>query len=68
MEDQIMTELNPIMRYTFKSRKDATVTIRSRLGEDSARNAAMIHFWGPPDAIIPTRDGKGLLLLSVEEA
>ena len=61
-----MNELNPIIRYTFKSRRDQTVTIKSRLGEDCARNAAMLHFYGPPDAKIPTRNGIGLLLLSTE--
>ena len=63
-----MDGLNPLVRYTFKSRKQQTVTIRSRLGEDSARSAAMIHFWGPlPDPKIPTRNGTGLLLVEAEE-
>ena len=61
-----MTDLNPILRYTFQSRKDTTVTIRSRLGEACARAAAMEYFWGPPDSVIRTRNGLGLLLLSVE--
>ena len=63
-----MFNLNPTIRYTFKSRRGAVVTIRSRLGEAPARSAAMVHFWGPPDAKIPTRNGEGLLLLSVEPA
>ena len=58
--------MNPILRYTFKSRAKGEVTIRSRLGEDSARNAAMIHFWGPPDKVVPTRFGLGLDLMNVE--
>ncbi len=33
--------MNPILRYTFKSRAKGEVTIRSRLGEACARNAAM---------------------------
>jgi hypothetical protein len=62
--------MNPILRYTFKSRKNegTTLTIRSRLGIDSARSAAMIALWGPlPDPVVPTRFGLGLDLLSVEE-
>lgn len=60
--------MNPVLCYTFKSVKGNTITIRSRLGEACARNAAMIHFWGPlPDSIVPTRNGLGLDLLSVEE-
>lgn len=63
-----MSELNPIIRYTFRSRKNATVTIKSRMGEDTARSAAMVHFWGPlPDPVVPTRNGEGLLLVSTEE-
>jgi hypothetical protein len=62
-----MPDLNPLLRYTFNSRKGTTVTIRSRLGVDSARAAAMVHFWGPPDSAVPTRFGLGLDLVSTEE-
>ncbi len=60
--------MNPILRYTFKSIAKGTVVIRSRLGEASARSAAMIHFWGPlPDQVVPTRLGLGLDLQGVAE-
>lgn len=61
-----MSDLNPLLRYTFKSRKQQTVSIKSRMGEDTARSAAMHHFWGPPDSKVPTRNGLGLLLMSTE--
>jgi hypothetical protein len=62
--------MNPLIRYTYRSRnpKCTEVIIKSRLGEDSARSAAMIHFWGPlPDPAVPSRKGLGLLLTAVEE-
>lgn len=61
-----MSDLNPQVRYTFKSRKEQTVTIKSRMGESAARAFAMEQLWGPPDAKIPTRNGLGLLLVSAE--
>ena len=62
-----MADLNPLIRYEFKSRMDKTVSVRGRLGEKAARAFAMQHFYGPPDAVIPTRNGDGLLLLHSEE-
>lgn len=62
-----MQDLMPLIRYTFKSRKDKTVTVKSRMGEVAARSFAMTHFYGPPDRVVPTRNGTGLLLLSKEE-
>lgn len=62
-----MTDLNPQTRYTFKSAKGGQeVIITSRLGEDSARNAAMFHIWGPPKAYFPNV-GTGLHLTRVED-
>lgn len=62
-----MIEFNPQTKYTFKSaRGGQEVTITSRLGEDSARNAAMQHLWGPPKAYFPNV-GTGLHLTNVED-
>lgn len=62
-----MIDLNPQTKYTFKSAKAGQeVTITSRMGEDSARNAAMFHLWGPPKARFPNI-GTGLHLVRVEE-
>jgi hypothetical protein len=35
------------MLMTFQSATGKTVTIKSSMGEDSARSAAMEYFWGP---------------------
>lgn len=62
-----MSELNPQTKYTFKSAKGGLeVTIISRLGEGSARSAAMYHLWGPPTGWC-SNIGTGLHLTSVED-
>ena len=50
-------------QYTFRSAKGGnTVTITSRMGEDSARRAAMEYFWGPPREWCLNK-GRGLHLI-----
>lgn len=44
----MQADLRPVRHYLFRSATGLTVDISSRLGEDSARIAAMQHFWGPP--------------------
>jgi hypothetical protein len=64
------TDLRPIVKYEFRSAKGgATVVISSRLGEASARGAAMEHFWGPgkDDAGTPSWMGQGLHLISTNQ-
>lgn len=53
------------IRYTFKSAKGIEVTITSRMGEDAARSAAMLHLWGPPSGWC-RNVGAGLHLIQVE--
>lgn len=57
--------MNQLIRYTFKSHTGKVVTIRSRMGEDSARYGAMEHFWGPPAGWCENK-GQGLSLIEQE--
>jgi hypothetical protein len=58
--------MNPQIEYIFRSHKGINVTITSRLGEDSARQAAMEHIWGPAyDWCMNV--GAGLDLVSAKE-
>lgn len=57
--------MNPVVKYTFKSAKGIDVTISSRMGEDAARSAAMLHLWGPPYGWCQNR-GEGLHLIKTE--
>lgn len=57
--------MNPQVTYTFKSAKGIDVTITSRMGEDSARSAAMLRLWGPPNNWCFNK-GKGLHLVKAE--
>lgn len=58
--------MNTQAKYTFKSAKGIDVTITSRMGEDSARSAAMLHLWGPPSGWCQNK-GDGLHLIWREE-
>ena len=58
--------MNPSTQYTFRSAKGQIVNITSRLGEDSARSAAMLHFWGPAHGWCQNI-GTGLTLLEAKE-
>ena len=58
--------MQPQVKYTFKSAKGLEVTITSRLGEDSARSAAMLHFWGLPYGWCQNK-GTGLHLTETKE-
>jgi len=50
-------------QYTFRSAKGGnSVTITTRMGEDSARKAAMEHFWGPAYGWC-LNEGRGLHLI-----
>jgi len=57
--------MEPNFKYTFRSAKGHNVTITTRMGEDSARTAAMEHFWGPPSGWCHNV-GTGLDLKSTE--
>lgn len=59
--------MNPVVKYTFRSAKGSEVTISSRMGERSAREKAMQHFWGPPNNIWCFNRGDGLDLVKKEE-
>ena len=60
--------MNPKVKYTFKSHKGgAQVTITSRMGEDSARSAAMEYFWGAPNNVWIFNGGLGLDLVERKE-
>ncbi len=56
--------LNPVTAYEFRSVTGQMVTIRSRLGEQAARKAAMEHLWGDRVPTIPSERGSGLDLVS----
>lgn len=58
--------MNDLLKYTFKSAKGIDVTVTSRMGEDSARSAAMLHLWGPPSGWC-RNVGSGLHLIKVED-
>lgn len=61
-----VSDLNPQMRYEFRSAKGVVVTITSRLGESAARTAAMEYLWGPAHGWC-RNIGMGLHLLDTSE-
>lgn len=59
-------DMNPAVKYTFHSAKGTYVTIKTRMGEDAAREAAMKEVWGPPTGWC-LNQGRGLVLTAKEE-
>lgn len=60
--------MNEEVVYTFRSASSRTVTIKSRLGEEAARAAAMKHLWGPAvGAYAGGYAGRGLDLVTIRQ-